>query len=370
MKKILQSALYSVITACVMSCSTGNANKNTAAPAIPVTVTTVKLANSQIYNSYPANTVALKSVELRGQVSGYLTNMYFIEGQKVQAGEKLYEIDRRKYQAAYEESLSNVRIAQENLERVERDATRYTELARQDAVAKQLLDNVMTDLNNAKHRVDAANSEMIRAKADFEYSLIVAPFTGTIGLSGVKPGALITQGQTLLNTISSDDPIGVDFTVNESELARYITLRTSLSDKSDTTFRITLPDNSAYPFAGKMSVIDRAVDPLTATIKIRLTVPNPSGVLRPGMSCKVRVLDSKAGSNLQIPYKAVQEQLGEYFVYRVSRKKAKQVKVALGPKVSLNVILLGGLNAGDTIAVDGIQKLSDGSDIVIVPSQN
>lgn len=368
MLRLINLIICTVSAAVLISCSNSSASRNPAVAPVPVTVCSATLENSVFYNSYPANSVALKSVELRGQVSGYLTGMFFTEGQKINAGQKLYEIDRRKYQAAYEESVSNLRIAEENLEKVQRDADRYTELAKQDAVAKQLLDNAMTDLSNAKHRVDVANSEMIKAKTDYEYSLITAPFSGTIGLSGVKPGALITQGQTLLNTVSSDDPMGVDFTINESELQRFSEIMKQGASKSDTTFRIVLPDNTPYPFPGHISVIDRAVDPMTATIKIRLTVPNPSGILRPGMSCRVKVLDSQAGMSLKIPYKAVQEQLGEFFVFRVNSNKAAQVKVALGSRINLDVVVAEGLRAGDTIAVDGIQKLTDGSLVTIVSS--
>lgn len=322
------------------------------------------------YNSYPGNAVALKSVELRAQVSGYITGMYFIEGQEVREGQKLYEIDRRKYQAAYDESVSNIRIAEENLGKVQRDAGRYTDLAAQDAVAKQLYDNAMTDLNNAKHRLDAAKYQLIKATADYEYSIITAPFNGTIGFSGVKMGALASSGQTLLNTVSSDDPMGIDFDINETELMRFQELQKEVQPKNDSTFRIVLPDNSIYAYAGKISVIDRAVNSQTGTIRIRLTVPNPGRVLKPGMSCKIRVLDSHTGQRLLIPFKAVVQQLGEYFVYKVNGSSVNQVKVSLGPKIELNVIVLDGLTGDDTIVVDGLQKLNEGSEITVSSLQN
>ena len=349
------------------------ANKKTEEPAIPVTVTNVNLTKAIFYNSYPANIVALKEVELRGQVSGYITGIYFTEGTEVHSGEKLYEIDRRKYQAAYEEAQSNVKIAEDNLEKVQRDANRYTDLAKQDAVAKQLYENAMTDLKNAKQQVESAKSELIKAKTDYEYSLINAPFDGTIGFSSVKLGALITPGQTLLNTVSSDDPMGVDFEISETELSRFQKLEnlpnSSEFQINDTTFRITLPDNSIYPYIGKISVIDRAVDPQTGSIRVRITVPNPEKMLKPGMSCKVLVLNANAGQQMLIPFKAVMEQLGEYFVFVKQDKNVKQVKVTLGPRVNSNVIVLKGLNGGETIVVDGIQKLHDGSEITIAPPQ-
>ena len=365
MFKIFHIIICFVLVAGLLSCSGNGGNKKTEVNAIPVTVTNVSLKNAIFYNSYPANIVALKEVELRGQVGGYITGIYFNEGKEVRSGEKLYEIDRRKYQAAYEEAQSNVRIAEANLEKVQRDADRYTDLARQDAIAKQLLDNAVTDLKNAKQHVDAANSVLIRAKTDFDYSLINAPFYGTIGFSRVKLGALITPGQTLLNTISSDDPIGVDFEINETELSRFRKLENEAISKNDTTFRINLPDNSIYPYIAKISVIDRAVDPQTGTIRVRITVPNHERILKPGMSCKVLVLNANAGQQLLIPFKAVMEQLGEYFVFALKDENVKQVKVSLGPRVTSDVIVLNGLTNGETIVVDGIQKLQDGSKIKI-----
>jgi len=369
MYKISHIIIYFSLVAGLLSCSENAANKKKEIPAIPVTVANVNFTKAIFYNSYPANIVALKEVELRGQVSGYITGIYFTEGREVHAGEKLYEIDRRKYQAAYEEAQSNVKIAEANLEKVQRDADRYTDLAKQDAVARQLSDNAMTDLKNAKQQVDVANSVLIQAKTDYDYSLINAPFDGTIGFSSVRLGALITPGQTLLNTVSSDDPMGVDFEISETELSRFQNLENEAITNNDTTFRITLPDNSIYPYIGKISVIDRAVDPQTGSIRVRITVPNSEKKLKPGMSCKVLVLNVNAGQQILIPFQAVMEQLGEYFVFRVENKNVKQVKVTLGPRVNSNVIVLKGLTGGETIIVDGIQKLHDGSEVTCLPDK-
>jgi membrane fusion protein, multidrug efflux system len=369
MDKIVRIILYFALIAGMLSCGQNTSNNKTEAPAIPVTVTNVNLTKAIIFNSYPANIVALKEVEIRGQVSGYLTGIYFTEGKEVHKGMKLYEIDRRKYQAAYEVDQSNVKMAEVNLEKVQRDADRYTDLARQDAVAKQLYDNAMTDLKSAMQKVDAANSELIRAKTDYEYSLITAPFDGTIGFSSVKLGALITPGQTLLNTVSSEDPMGVDFEINETELGRFKELENEAISKNDTTFRINMSDNSTYPYVGKISVIDRAVDPQTGSIRVRITVPNPQRILKPGMSCKVLVMNANAGQQILIPFQAVLEQLGEYFVFVVKDKKVSQVKISLGPRFYSKVVVMKGLEGGETIVVDGIQKLVDGSMVSIAPAR-
>ena len=368
MYKIFRLFTYSALAASLLSCS-GNAQKKTEVPATQVTAIDVRLTNAIFYNSYPSNVVALKEVELRGQVSGYITGIYFTEGKVVHSGDKLYEIDRRKYEATFREAQSNVKIAEDNLEKVQRDANRYTDLVTQDAVAKQLLDNAMTDLKNARHQVDAANSELIKAKTDFDYSLINAPFDGTIGFSSVKLGTLITPGQTLLNSVSSDDPMGIDFEISETELSRFRQLEIAGSSANDTTFKIILPDKSTYPVFGKISVIDRAVDPQTGTIRVRINVPNHERFLKPGMSCKVLVLNAYSGQQVLIPFAAVLEQLSEYFVFVVKDKNVQQVKVTLGPRVNTDVIVLKGLNGDEKIVLDGIQKLHDGSEIALAQPQ-
>jgi len=370
MYKISHIIIYFALIEGLLSCSGNKVNKTTESSATLVTATNVSLTKAIFYNSYPANIVALKEVELRGQVSGYVTGIYFTEGKEVHSGEKLYEIDRRKYEATYKVAQSNVKIAEFNLEKIQRDANRYTDLAVQDAVAKQLLDNSMTDLKNASQQLDAVNSELIRSKTDYDFSLINAPFDGTIGFSYVKMGTLVNPGQTLLNKISSDDPMGIDFEINETELSRFRQLENSENTRNDTTFKITLPDNSIYPFFGKLSVIDRAVDPQTGTIRVRITVPNQKRILKPGMSCKVLVLNTYSGQQVLIPFVAVMEQLGEYFVFMIKDKNVQQVKVSLGPRVNTNVIVLNGLKSGESIVVDGIQKLHDGSQVTIAPLQS
>ncbi|MGC1390796.1 MAG: efflux RND transporter periplasmic adaptor subunit [Bacteroidales bacterium] len=369
MQKTSHLIIFLALITGLLSCHGNTSNKKTEVPATPVTVTHVNLARAVFYNSYPANIAALKEVEIRGQVTGYVTGIFFTEGKEVHSGEKLYEIDHRKYEATYREAQSNVKIAEANLEKVQRDANRYTDLASQDAVAKQLLDNSLTDLKNVKQQVEAANSELVKAKTDLDYSLIYAPFDGTIGFSGVKMGTLVTPGQTLLNTVSSDNPIGVDFEINETELSRFRQLENEGISKNDTTFKITLPDNSIYPFFGKISVIDRAVDQQTGTIRVRIIVPNPEKNLKSGMSCKVLVLNAFSGEQILIPFKAVLEQLSEYFVYTVKDKSVQQVRISLGPRVNSDVIVLKGLKGDETIVVDGIQKLHDGSEITISQPQ-
>ena len=367
MYRTIQAIILIPMVAALLSCGRENANRSKEEPAVPVTVTKVGMSEAVFYNSYPGNLVPLKEVELRGQVSGYITGIYFTEGKRVHKGEKLYEIDRRKYEAAYSGTRAKVKIAEDNLEKAQRDADRYTDLAGREAIARQISDNAMTDLNNAKQQIMAANSDLVQTKTNYYYSLITAPFDGTIGFSEVKLGALVTPGTTLLNTISSDDSMGVDFAISETELGRFEKLANMARLPDDSTFRIILADNSTYPFNGRLSVIDRAVDPSTGTIRVRITVPNREKTLKPGMSCKVNVLNPSSGRQILVPFRSVMEQLSEYFVFVVNNNKVSQVKIQPGPRVYSDIVVLAGLEGGETIVLDGIQKLTDGSAITVMP---
>jgi membrane fusion protein (multidrug efflux system) len=347
-----------------LSCKKG-AKTDQYAAAVQVESYTVGQKNVLYYDSYPGTVAALNEVDLHSQVSGYITGIYFKEGSVVTRGQKLYEIDRRKYQAALEQVKANFSISKANLEKAQRDADRYTSLMGQNAIAKQIYEDALTNLHDATMQLKSAQSALINAETDYSYSVIAAPFSGTIGFSMVKPGTFVVPGQTLLNTISTNDPVGVDFFVNEKSLPGFLSLKKRDVSEADSTFRILLPDNSEYQYNGRLSVIDRAVDRQTGTIKLRLEFSNHEGNLRPGMNCKVKVLNSSSGNKVLIPFKAVIEQMGEYFVYSIENKTARQVKVVPDLNLGEYIAIKEGVKPGDEIVLEGIQKIHNGSQVVI-----
>ena len=242
----------------------------------------------------------------------------------------MYEIDRSRYLASYEQAKANVDIAAANVERAQRYVDRYSKLMEQDAIARQRLDDAQTDLQNANLELVSAKAGLVKAQVELNYSVITAPFSGTIGISKVRMGTLVTPGQTLLNTISTDDPMAADIVVNEKELEYFQELSGKKAAPKDSTFRLVLPDDSVYPAGGKIQVIDRAIDPQTGTIRIRLVFPNNSKKLRAGMNCQVDVLHGGSTDQLVIPSRALMEQMSEYFVFVVDSQKVKQKKVTLG----------------------------------------
>lgn len=345
-------------------CENNNQPAAQGSPAIPVAVLKVNASDAIYYDEYPATVKALNEVELRAQVSGYITAMHFKEGEKVKKGQKLYSIDQQQSEASYQQALANLSVQESNLLKAQKDVERYRELGAKDAIAKQQVDYAESNYVSAQKMVEAAKATVRSVQTNVRYSTIVAPFDGTIGISMVRLGASVTPGQTLLNTISSDDPIAADITVDQKEIYRFTQLLVKKPDKNDSTFRLAF-GTQVYPRFGAISIVDRAVDPQTGSIKMRVTFPNPDHVLRAGMSGTLRVLSRSSEKSVIIPFKAVTEQLGEFFVYVVDSSKVSQRKVSLGRQVSTNIIVKDGLEVGETIVTEGVQNLREGSAVTV-----
>src|ERR1700744_3207710 len=285
-----------------------------ASPEVPVNLVKVKAKKVLYYDKYPATATALMQVNLLPEVQGAITGIYFQEGGHVKKGQKLYEIDKRIYQAAYDQAVANLQVSQGTLVQSQQDADRYAYLNKYNAVAKQLYDHAIITLENSKSTVRASQQAVRSAKTNLGYSTIYAPFDGTIGISQVRLGNVVSVGTTVLNTISTDDPMAVDFIINEKELPKFEKMMLN-KHPVDSLYTITLPDNSIYPATGKLSIIDRAVDSQTGSITLRLVFPNKEGLLRAGMSLNVRVHNQDVKPQIVVPNKAVVEQMGEYFIY-------------------------------------------------------
>ena len=336
---------------------------------VPVAVHQIDTGSASYYDVSPATVFALNQVDLRPQVSGYIVGIDFKDGQRVRKGMKLYAIDRQHYQAAYDQAVANRNTARSNLSKMQQDVDRYNDLAKNDAIARQTLDHAVADLESARMQVAALEANVKNVQTDLRYSVIEAPFDGTVSFSQVKVGSSVTAGQTLLNTISSDDPMAVDCNVDQKQIPRFSGMLGEKFVAHDTTFTIVLPDGTEYPESGRLSVIDRAVDPQTGTIRVRVIFPNPNEVLKAGITCNLRIRSTSPVSSVLLPYRAVVEQMGEYFVFVLNGDKVVQRRVTLGARINDMVVSKGGIAPGDQIVVDGVQKLRDNAVVAVVPPQ-
>jgi membrane fusion protein, multidrug efflux system len=352
--------LSSLLNAC------GSSKPPAPNPAVPITTDTAKEENVSFTNIYPGKVVPLKQVDIHPDVSGYVTAILFKDGQRVRAGQPLYEIDKRRYQATYDQAVASLHTAEANLLKDQQDVDRYTRLYQQDAVAKQKLDYSVSAQKSDQAQVESAKAAMASAETDLHYATIVAPFDGTIGISQVRLGAVATSGSTVLNTISSDNPMAVDFELDEKAIPDF---ERSLQKYGhvDSLFTLYMPDQTRYPVFGTYFTRDRAVDPQMGTITVRLTCKNVDSLpLVAGQSVNVKVLSPNAGGRrIVIPMIATKEEMSEYFVFVVKDTIVQEQKVKLGTRNGATVVVLDGLNEGDVIAKEGLEKLHDKSVVKI-----
>lgn len=364
MKLSYKLVAFSALVIAGFSC--GQNQQQSAQQAPPATaVTTYTLVKKSVtgLDEYPATLVPLNEVEIRPQIGGYITNIYVKDGQEVKKGQKLYEIDRSKYAASRQQAQALVESAEANLARLEKDYDRYKRLDEEDAIAKQTLDHAQTEVLNGKAQLSSAKAQLESASTDFGYSVLLAPFDGTVGISQVRLGTQVSPGAPLLNTLSSNDPMSLNFVINEREIPRFNKMLKA-EENPDSLFRIKFSDGSVYPYNGKFTTIDRAVGRQSGTINLRVQFPNPERDLIAGMTVNLMVLNQDIGEQIVIPYKAVTEQMGEYFVYVVQEDNTvKQQNVQLGSLIGEDVVIRDGVQEGAKIVVTGIQKLREGAQI-------
>ncbi|MCL7989099.1 efflux RND transporter periplasmic adaptor subunit [Sphingobacterium sp. lm-10] len=363
-KKTIHYLLFLGSAALWQSC--GN-NKQEAAQGTntekDVSVVTVEEQIVTGYQEYPAYVVPLQETELRAEVSGYITNILVADGALVSKGQKLYEIDRTRYAADMDQAKANLAVAESDLDRVSRDLERYQKLAKSDAIARQTLDYAETDVKNQRAQVQAAKATVDNANTNLSRSTIYAPFSGSVGISQVRNGALVTAGTTLLNTLSTTNPIAVEFQVNERDIERLVKLQ---KNNSSAGIEVRLPDGSIYEEPGKITVIDRAVDRTTGTLRVRATFNNTGDRLRAGMNLTLRLANTSMENQLVIPLRAVIEQLGSSNVYTVSDSSTAEFHaVELGTKFNDKVVVVKGLEAGAQVIVDGANNLAEGDKLKV-----
>lgn len=364
MKSTISFATSLTVLAFFLNACGNKNNANQAGPQEKIVPVTTSVVGSEIVTAirnFPATVVALNETELRAEVSGYITNIYVSDGATVSKGQRLYEIDRTRYVAEVEQAKANLNIAESNYERVKKDVERYKTLQAKDAIAKQTVDYAETDLNNQQAQVQGARAALSTATTNLNRSVITAPFSGTVGISMVRNGALVSAGTTLLNTISSTNPIAVEFQINEKEIDRIVDLQ---KNKATNAIKVTLPNGTSYDEPGFISTMDRAVDRNTGTLKVRATFNNNQQKLRVGMNLLLNISTLSDAEELIIPYKAVVEQLGVYNVYTISDSSTAVFKeVKLGNKFEDKVVITSGLNAGDVVIVDGANSIVEGGKV-------
>lgn len=405
-------AILLLASLALIGCQAHSEPRATAPHASPVSVVTVNLEDVPIYHDYAAQTFARDMVEIRGRVAGNIEKRLFQVGSDVRAGDVLYVLDLRPYQASVEKARGDLRQseateefarhqvallqaeadlaqARANLLKAKQDVERLTPLVKEDAAPQQDLDNALAALKANEANVSAreANVQQIRlstktqlgtsqaqvssnrallqsAELNLEYATIRAPISGRIGDSLVQVGGLVSPtAEQPLTTIVPLDPIWVRFKVSEAE---YLEFRKQKflggTGANKAALQLVLADGSVHPHNGKFENTVNQVDPKTGTLELQATFPNPQKTVLPGQFGRVRVAVDDRKNAILVPQRAVTELQGLQSVLTVGPdNKVLARGISTGERVGDRWVVLQGLRAGDRVIVEGLQKARPGS---------
>jgi RND family efflux transporter MFP subunit len=344
-----------------------------------VEVVQVQQEDVPIYAEWIGTLDGLVNADVRAQVSGYLLKQGYQEGSFVKQGQLLFQIDPRPFQAALDQAqglLAQAKAALANADavqhRTELDVERYTPLAKEQAASQQDLDNAVQNnlaaiatVETAKAQIKTYEAAVETAKINLDFTHLVSPIDGIAGQAQLQVGALVSPNSGVVTSVSTVDPIKVYFTVSEPQYLAwrkiYPTEVSRWEADKKLKLQLILADGSTYPQDGTFYFADRQVNESTGAIRIGGLFPNHNYVLRPGGFAKVRaVLRTQPGA-LLVPQRAVSELQGGYQVAVVNADNTVTVRtVTVGDRVDNRWIIANGLNPGDRVVVEGVQRMHTG----------
>ncbi|MCD8359616.1 MAG: efflux RND transporter periplasmic adaptor subunit [Acidaminococcaceae bacterium] len=355
-----KKALAMAVAAFTVMALAGCGKQQQAPQATLVKTMEVIKRDTPIVYDYTGFVQAQKEVNLMAQVSGQITGKYFLGGEKITAGQTLFTIDQRTYQAKVLNAQAGLASAQATLIRTSRDLERYE----QNAVSKQELDNRVAEAEQAQATVDAQQALLENANIDLGETNVVAPFDGRIDTNDLSIGNYVTAGQTILATISNTDPVFVEFSMAENE---YLKLLSSHNDNGGAPLEnltIVLSDGTTYGEKGRVDQVNRSITQGTGTLTLKAEFPNPAKILLPGMFAHLQANSGTVKDAKLIPQRAVTELMYKKFVYVLGDdNKVSMREVTLGPRIGRLWLVGSGLEGNETVVVEGINKIKQGSEV-------
>lgn len=365
-RKALAGVVAATMLMAVAGCG-GQKNAGTPQPTLVKSMQVIKRDTPLIYD-YTGFVEAQQEMNLVSQVSGQITGKYFNGGETVQAGQVLYSIDPRTYQANVLNAQANLANAKAALANAAMDAERYIRLYEQSAVSKQTMDNAIMQRDQARASVNAMEALLRNAEIDMQETNVVAPFTGRIDTTALEVGNYAMAGQTVLATISNTDPVFVKFSIAEPEYLKLSSAHDNNGQASLDNLSIVLSDGSTYELKGKVAEVNRGISDNTGTLTIRALFDNPQRKLLPGMFAHVQAVGGIRENALLIPQRAVVELMYKKFVYVIGDdNKVNMKEITVGPIVGRMYMVESGLDGSENIVVEGTGKLRQGSQVTAEP---
>ncbi len=362
MRTIATFLALSAAAALISGCGREAAAQSGPAPAPQVTVAQVISRPITEFDEFTARFEAVERVELRPRVSGYITSINFTQGREVRKGEVLAVIDPRPYRAELMRAQAELAQARSQLELSQSERARAIRLLAAHAISREEYDTHMANTQEASANVDAAAAALDTAKLNVEFTRVTAPISGIVGRAEVTAGNLVTSGQTLLTTLVSIDPIYVSFDGDEQAYLQYMRFSRNPNATDHQPVFVRLADETGYPHQGVMVFVNNEIDPATGTVRARGLLANPDREFMPGMFARVKLPGGSAHEAVLINDSAVgTDQSAKYVLVVGADHRAQYRSVKLGPLVDGLRVVREGLTPGDTIVVNGLQRVQPGS---------
>lgn len=346
----------------IAGCSVkGNVEDKSKLPELPVIEVSAK--DTILQKDYVTSIEAIKNVEIRARVQGFLNKIFVDEGQEVKKGQALFQLDDQEFAIALAKAKANVSSAQAEVKTAEVELSRVKVLISKKIIAATELDMMEAKLHAAKAKVEEAMSEQRNAETRLSYTYIRSPFDGIIDRIPLKAGSLVDEG-SLLTTISDNAEVYAYFTISENEYLHY---RAEKPEQRNNTVQLILADGTTYKQEGQIETVDGEFDEATGSIAFRAKFPNPSKLLRHGATGKVR-LEAPAKEAILIPQKSVLEIQDKIYVFVVKNDNSLEMKsVTPQTRLANSYLIKGGLNNGEKIVYEGVQNIKEG--VTIKPLQ-
>ena len=345
-------------------------------PPTDIQVVEVIQRDVPIMKEFVGQMYGLKDIPIRARVEGFLEGIYFDEGVGVRKGQLLYAIDPQPFMADVAAQKSYLAEARTMLANAQNELARYKPLAEINAVSQSDLDAAQATHDAALSRVDAAKANLELSEIHLSYTKIYAPIRGVIGKTEAREGEFVgkTPNPVILNTVSRIDTMRVQFFLTESDylnLVKRILLdnankaQDSKFDRNDLSgeynLELILSDGNTYEQKGRIDFVNRNVDPTTGSLLVQAHFPNPDNILRPGLYAKVKApMDLVVGA-LLVPQRCVTELQGQYSVFVVDENNTVQARqVMVGERIGDLWLIEDGLEVGETVVIDGLQKVGTG----------
>jgi RND family efflux transporter MFP subunit len=351
----------------------GGCGKKEAPPPPPPTVEVAPVVQKDvpIYAEWIGTLDGYVNAEIRPKIGGYLLRQAYQEGSLVHKGEVLFQIDPRDFQAAYDQAQGNAAQYQATLANAKTTVARYTPLAAEKAISQQELDDALTRERTSQANLESAQAALERARLNLEWTKVTSPIDGIAGIAKSQVGDLV-NGQTVMTTVSQVNPIKVYFNPSEQEYLAWVHEHGPIDKALGTNkpldqgpLQLILSDGSVYPHHGRAVLVGREIDVKTGTIQLAGAFPNPGNVLRPGQYAKVRVALTVKKDALLVPQRAVSELQGSYQVAVVGPDNKAQMRVVKpGPPEGSLWVIDEGLQPGDRVVVEGLQRVRSGMTVV------